>query len=345
MSAYSVTGVNDAKADAGALRFGLPSKGRLQQQTADFLATAGITFVKSGSDREYAGELHGIDGVELVFLQAGEMPEKLSRGEIHLGVTGEDLIRERSPVWEKRIALLRALDFGHADLVVAVPKCWIDVATIDDLDDVAADFRARHGHPLRIATKYTRLARGFFRERGVANYRLVDSQGATEGTVSAGSAEAIVDITSSGETLRANHLKVLEDGLILQSQAQLCGSLTANWSPKAVAALRSLLTGLGGQSPMTRELPIAAKIDSDGLDRAEPALKRLGALFTQRPLKGFPGEAKLTAPSDKVGLCVDVLTAAGAETVETEAGAQPMVQGTSLFESFVARLENARSAS
>ena len=137
--------------------------------------------------------------------------------------------------------LLAPLNFGHADLIVAVPQCWIDVNTTDDLDEVAADFRERHGHPIRIATKYKRLARGFFQERGVANYRLVDSQGATEGLVAAGSAEAIVDITSSGETLRANHLKILEDGLILKSEAHLCASLTAPWSEEARAALRSLL--------------------------------------------------------------------------------------------------------
>lgn len=330
--------------DGGALRFGLPSKGRLQEQTADFLATAGVKYVPSTIDREYAGELIGLDGVELVFLPAGEMPEKLSKGEIHLGVTGEDVIRERAIGWESRIALLRALDFGHADLVVAVPKCWIDVATVDDLDDVAADFRARHGHPLRLATKYKRLARNFFRERGVANYRLVDSQGATEGTVSAGSAEAIVDITSSGETLRANHLKILEDGLILKSEAHLCASLTAAWSPKAVSALRALLTGLGGEAPVARQLPLTARIDAEALERAEGALKRIGAVFSQRPLKGFPGEAKLTAPSDRIGLCVDVLTAAGANSVEVEAGPPPGTTGDSLFEGFVARLESARGA-
>lgn len=228
-----------------ALRFGLPSKGRLQGQTAEYLARHGVTFAPSANDREYSGALEGLGAVELVFLQAGEMPGKLARGEIHLCVTGEDLIRERVPGWRSRAALLKPLGFGHADLVIAVPKCWIDVSTTDDLDDVAADFRERHGHPLRVATKYAALAREFFRERGVANYRLIESQGATEGLVAAGAAEAVVDITSSGETLRANHLKILHDGLILASQATLCASLTADWPKPALAALETLLERIG----------------------------------------------------------------------------------------------------
>lgn len=223
------------------LRFGLPSKGRLQQKTAEFLQAAGVSFERSSVDREYAGRLIGLDGVEIIFLQAGEMPDRLMRGEIHLGVTGEDLIRERAALWAQRIMLAAPLNFGHADLIVAVPRCWIDVNTTEDLDEVATEFRERHGHPLRIATKYKRLSRAFFKERGVANYRLVDSQGATEGLVSAGSAEAIVDITSSGETLRANHLKILDDGLLLQSEAHLCASLTAPWGSCALQAMRSLL--------------------------------------------------------------------------------------------------------
>lgn len=235
----------DAIGQDGALRFGLPSKGRLQQKTAEFLREAGVSFERSSVDREYAGRLVGLDGVEIVFLQAGEMPDRLMRGEIHLGVTGEDLIRDRAARWEQRIRLLAPLNFGHADLIVAVPRCWIDVSTTDDLDEVAADFRERHGHPLRIATKYKRLARAFFKEKGVANYRLVDSQGATEGLVAAGSAEAIVDITSSGETLRANHLKILEDGLILKSEAHLCASLTAQWGDTPRRALQSLLERVG----------------------------------------------------------------------------------------------------
>jgi ATP phosphoribosyltransferase len=137
------------------------------------------------------------------------------------------------------------MGFGHADLILAVPVSWVDVNTLDDLDAVAAQFRARHGHRLRIATKYHRLVREFLRDAGVADYRLVDSQGATEGTVAHGTAEAIADITSTGETLRANHLKILEDGLILRSEATLWRSRRAEMQDGDEAALAALRRRLG----------------------------------------------------------------------------------------------------
>lgn len=246
------------------LRLGLPSKGRLQAKVADMFTAAGMRLVRSRVDREYAGALEGVDGVDLVFVQAGETPDKLLAGDIHLGVTGEDMVRENGGARADRILLLKALGFGHADLVIAVPKCWIDVADTGDLDDVAADFRDRHGRPLRIATKYRRLARSFLRARGVANYQLVDSQGATEGAVAARAAEAIIDITSTGETLRANHLKVLTDGLILKSEAHLCASLSAGWSPGSRAAAAALLARLdasGGEGLAGR---LSAALDGVG---------------------------------------------------------------------------------
>jgi ATP phosphoribosyltransferase len=132
------------------------------------------------------------------------------------------------------------MGFGHADLVVAVPAAWVDVETMHDLDEAAHEFRLRHGRRLRIATKYHNLARGFLRRHGVADYRLVDSQGATEAGPKNLTAEAIVDITTSGATLRANHLRALDDGLILRSQAMLCISLTARCEGEARSVLAAL---------------------------------------------------------------------------------------------------------
>jgi ATP phosphoribosyltransferase len=139
-------------------------------------------------------------------------------------------VRDKLADWSSQVTELATLGFGHADLIVAVPACWIDVDTIDDLDAVAAAFRRSNGFRMRIATKYHRLVREFMTENGVADYQLVDSQGATEGTVKNLTAEVVADITSSGETLRANHLKILSDGLIHQSQATLYAARTADWS-------------------------------------------------------------------------------------------------------------------
>ena len=203
------------------IKIGVPSKGRLMKETFAWFGARGLKLGRAGSDREYAGLVEGLDGVELVLLSAGEIPRELAAGRIHLGVTGMDLVRETLAQWHTRVSPLAELGFGHADLVLAVPQAWVDVSTTDDLDAVSAAFRAKHGFRLRIATKYHRLVRDFLRERGVADYQLVDSQGATEGTVKNETAEAIADIASSGDTLRANHLKILQDGLVLRSQATL----------------------------------------------------------------------------------------------------------------------------
>ncbi|WP_106161442.1 ATP phosphoribosyltransferase [Hasllibacter halocynthiae] len=187
------------------------------ERTAQWLAARGLRLRRTGTARDYAVALDGIEGVEARLMSAGEIAGALAAGEVNLGVTGRDLIREGAVRAEE----VAALGFGHADLVIAVPDFWSDCRTLHDLDAVAAQFREGHGRRLRIATKYHRLTRAALREAGVADYVLVDSQGATEGTVAGGGAEAIADITSTGETLRANHLRVLEDGMVLRSEACL----------------------------------------------------------------------------------------------------------------------------
>lgn len=227
------------------LKLGVPSKGRLMEKTFDWFGSRGIGLRKAGSDREYAGAVDGIEGVELVLLSAGEIPRELASGNIHLGVTGTDLVREKLANWETRVTELTPMGFGGADLVIAVPKLWVDVSTLDDLDAAAAAFRRTHGFRLRIATKYHRLVRDFLRENGVADYQLIDSQGATEGTVKNETAEAIADITSTGETLRANGLKILDGGLIHASQATLFRGRRLDWTDEQRQTLKTLQMVLG----------------------------------------------------------------------------------------------------
>jgi len=227
------------------IKLGVPSKGRLMEKTFAWFNKRGITLSRSGSDREYAGQVEGIEGVSLVLLAASEIPRELATGRIHLGVTGTDLVHEKLPRWEQQVEEIAALGFGQADLIIATPACWVDVETLDDLDAVAAAFRRNHGHRLRIATKYHRLVREFLTDYGVADYALVDSQGATEGVVLNETAEAIADITSTGETLRANHLRVLSDGLILRSQATLWRSRIGSLSSDETQTLTRLLEQLG----------------------------------------------------------------------------------------------------
>ncbi|WP_135450062.1 MULTISPECIES: ATP phosphoribosyltransferase [Tabrizicola] len=232
------------------IRIGVPSKGRLMQDTFDWFGVRGVAMRRSGADREYSGVVEGIDGVAPVLLSAGEIPRELAAGRIHLGVTGSDLVCEELGTGAVEVVELARLGFGQADLIIAVPNVWIDVETVDDLDAAAAAFRKVHGHRLRIATKYHRLVRDFLTAQGVADYQLVDSQGATEGTVKNGTAEAIADITSSGETLRANHLRILSDGLIHSSEAVLWASRVADWTESDRAVMMRLAQMLGVRSPV-----------------------------------------------------------------------------------------------
>jgi ATP phosphoribosyltransferase len=227
------------------VKLGVPSKGRLMEKTFDWFGARGVTLSRTGSEREYAGAVEGVEGVDLVLLSAGEIPRELASGRIHLGVTGNDLIQEKLVQWDQKVEPLAPLGFGQANLIVAVPQCWVDVDTLDDLDGAAAAFRARHGFRMRIATKYHRLVRDYLRRGGVADYQLVDSQGATEGTVKNLTAEAIADITSTGETLRANHLKILDEPPILESQATLFRSRLAEKSDADRTVLRALIERLG----------------------------------------------------------------------------------------------------
>ena len=218
---------------AAKLLIGIPSKGRLKDAAADLFARSSLALRNKGHERGYRGAISGLNDVEVVYASAAEIVDQLKSGRVHLGVTGEDLIHETIGDVDGAVEFLAPLGFGRADVVVAVPDCWIDVVRMADLEDVAAQFASVHGRRLRVATKYMNLTRRFFAGHGVAGYRIVESAGATEATPSAGTAELIVDITTTGTTLRANHLKVLEDGLILRSEAHLFASRAAAWDRHA----------------------------------------------------------------------------------------------------------------
>ncbi len=225
----------------------LPSKGRLKEQTLAVLEKAGYKVILPDDSRNYRARVEGENDLDILFLSASEIARELGYGSVDLGVTGEDLIRETLAHADERVAIEAELGFGHADVVVAVPEVWRDVTTMADLDDVAADFRQRHGRRLRIATKYWRLTQQFFSQKhGIQVYRIVESLGATEGAPAAGSADMIVDITSTGSTLKANQLKVLEDGVILRSQACLVSARRSDQNSRALDVIARIRKGLAG---------------------------------------------------------------------------------------------------
>lgn len=228
-----------------ALTLAVPSKGRLEELTREWFAAHGLTVTRPGGARSYLGTLEGVPDMTVRFYPAAEIARELIRGNLDLGVTGLDLIHETGEHGPQAVAMAGELGFGAADVVVAVPDAWIDVTRMHDLADVASDFRSRHGRFMRIATKYVTVTRQHFARAGIAEYRIVESLGATEAAPASGVADIVVDITSTGSTLAANGLRVLEDGVMLKSQACLFAARTPPWSPRKRAAIGAFLTQLG----------------------------------------------------------------------------------------------------
>lgn len=300
----------------------LPSKGRLKEQTEDWLADCGLPVRLLGGERGYAARLDGLADVEVRLLSAAEIATGLFAGDLHLGVTGEDLLRELADDFDERIMLMQALGFGRADLVVAAPKSWIDVAAMADVDEVAHLFLARTGKRLRVATKYLTQTRAFFARHGIVDYRIVESGGATEGAPAAGSAELITDITTTGATLEANGLKVLSDGLILSSQAQLAASLRAEWSPEAIAGAGRLLRILEARARARRTATLAWP------PAMEAAARKAVAAFD-----------RTTARPDGLLVDVDALFAATSALAEAGVGPVTVAHPAYVFEARSERLE------
>jgi len=224
------------------LRIALPSKGRLREDMDKLFSDKGIIFKNLTSDRDYIGSIEGIDNALVYFLSAKEITNRLEEGSIHIGLTGDDLVQEKIFNYEKKVSKEYRLNFGKANLVVAIPDLWIDVMTMADLEEISNIHRGKFLRRLRVATKYKNMTNQFFSKCGVVDYRTVESHGSTESAPFNGFSEIITDITSSGETLRANNLRVLDDGLILESSANIFKSLVADWDQSHNKSLKDFLT-------------------------------------------------------------------------------------------------------
>ncbi|MHB8884152.1 MAG: ATP phosphoribosyltransferase [Methylovirgula sp.] len=313
----------------------VPSKGRLQENAAAFFARAGLTLVQGRGVRDYRGRIAELDGVEIAFVSAAEIVALLAAGNAHMGVTGEDLLRESISAVDTKVELLAPLGFGHANVVVAVPQAWIDVKAMADLEDVAAAFRARRGTRMRVATKYVSLTRRFFAEQHVTDYRIVESLGATEGAPAAGAAELIVDITTTGATLAANALKVLDDGVILRSEANLVASLSADWAAPTRETARILLSRIAAEEAARTTREVAAYLPSA---TADLFMKAEAAYAAHRRRPTTDGSIVLTCPTSKVAALADWLIAQGAENVTVAALDYVFSATNPLYEKLLARL-------
>ncbi|MFE1598353.1 ATP phosphoribosyltransferase [Methylobacterium sp. ID0610] len=320
----------------GPLVLAVPSKGRLQENAAAFFGRAGLVLAQTSGARDYRGHLKGVADVEVRYLSASEIAGQLASGAAHLGVTGEDLIRETLPDSGAQVELLTPLGFGQATVVVAVPQAWIDVRSMSDLDEVAIDMRLRHGRRLRIATKYVNLTRRFFAAHGVADYRIVESLGATEGAPAAGSAEIVVDITTTGATLAANALKVLDDGVILRSEANLVASLGASWGPTARAAVQAVLGRISAEERARTSREVRAGMPGEPVDVAALAAAHRAELPYGAP-EGR-GEIVLRCPTDAVFDLADALARAGAQGVSVRRIDYAFAAENPLIERLLARI-------
>ena len=291
----------------------VPSKGRLQENAEAFFSRAGLGLAKPRGARDYRGTITGLDNVEIAYLSASEIASQLASGAVHLGVTGEDLVRESIANADKRVLLIDQLGFGQANVVVAVPQAWIDVRTMADLDDVTTGFREQHNRRMRVATKYINLTRNFA-SHGVVDYRIVESAGATEGAPAVGTAELIVDITTTGATLAANGLKVLDDGVILRSQANLVASRAADWSADARETARVILDHIAARARASKYREVRTRFAGCDAKLLAEAHNRFGVVS---PFGGptSSGMVTLHCPPAQLYALGSFLRTHGADTV------------------------------
>ena len=201
------------------IKIGIPSKGRLREDVLKIFKNKKLQLISERGERDLFGSIKKLPNIKVVYLHAREIIERLSDGSLDLGFSGYDLLKESEINVQKKISINKKYGFGKANLVVAIPDQWIDVQTIADLEEIAFDFKDKKKKRLRVATKYPNLTREFLFSKGVTQFKLVNSLGATETYPFTGSSEIITDITSTGETLKANNLRVLTDGEILKSEA------------------------------------------------------------------------------------------------------------------------------
>ncbi len=333
-----MTALEVARSAEAPFVLGVPSKGRLQESAAAFFARAGLELVQARGARDYRGVLAGLPGVEVAYLSSSEIVGQIAAGAAHFGVCGEDLVREKVHDADARLELLAPLGFGHANVVVAAPQAWIDVRSMADLEDVASAYRARRGERMRVATKYVNLTRRFFAEHGVADYRIVESLGATEGAPAAGAAELIVDITTTGATLAANALKTLDDGVILRSQAMLVASLAAAWGPGARASARAILDRIAASEEARHSREVRARLPGPIQPFVMAACERFAAVPAAGEDVDPQGCVALHCARAKVAELAAWLLAQGAERVTVTALEQVFDARNPLYEALERRI-------
>lgn len=319
----------------------LPSKGRLQEMSLNFLNGCGFDVRRVGNGREYVSTLVGLDDVDVIYFRPEEIPDRVEQGDAHAGITGEDLYREYGE-GDQASMLLMKLGFGGARLVVGIPQSWVDVSSMNDLDEAAMQFHQKHGRSLRVATKFARLTRSFFSEWGIVEYSLVESSGATEGAPAAGLADFIVDLTSTGTTMAENHLKEIAGGTVLDTHACMIASLHgALWSNRAMAALEHLVEQIEARLRATSQLVLRFSLPSA---RAAATRRELTEKYGCMLISGHPNAAPASRDGQafvhaycrraKLYTVVKFLKASGAAGIVVDRGEFIFEEASPAFDAF-----------
>jgi len=331
----------NASAQKKRLVLALPSKGRLQELSINFLKGCGFDVRRVGNGREYVSSLVGLDGVDVIYFRPEEIPSRVEQGDAHAGITGEDLYREYGEGQPASMLLMPKLGFGGARLVVAIPQSWVDVSAMSDLDEAAMLFHQRHGRSLRVATKFTRLTRAFLAESGIVEYSLVESSGATEGAPAAGVADFVVDLTSTGTTLAENHLKEIGGGTVLATEACLIASLRgALWGAGATAALEHLVEQIEARIRATSQLVLRFSIPTKAAARAKRELtEKYGCVLSswnENADASADGRAFVVAYCRRAKLysAVKFLKSSGADAIIVDRGEFIFEGSSPAFEAF-----------
>jgi ATP phosphoribosyltransferase len=238
----------------------LPSKGAIADPTLSFLRDCGLR-VDKPNQRQYTGLLPAIPSITVLFQRVTDVLYKVADGTVPIGITGLDVVREHPH--QDVLVIHDALGYGQCSLVVATPEAWVDVDNMVDLADVALDLREYQRRNLRVATKFPTLTRQFFHAQGLHHFTLVNAEGAIEAAPTLGYADIIVDLTQTGTTLRENHLKVLSDGVIMDSQACLIGNRRLLEAPSILDSVRVLLEYIDGALIGRSYYQLTANIQGD----------------------------------------------------------------------------------
>ena len=223
------------------INIGIPSKGRLRKNVLRIFSKKKLKLISERGERDLIGSIKNTSNVKILYLHAREIIQRLGDGSLDIGFSGFDLLKESQINIQKKINVVKKYEFGKANLVVAIPDPWIDVQTVADLEEIAFEFRDKKKKRLRVATKYPNLTKEFLFSKGVTQFQLVESLGATEAYPFTGSANLITDISSTGETIKSNNLRILKDGEILKSQACIFTS-KKNLNKKGLKYLIKLLS-------------------------------------------------------------------------------------------------------